>query len=181
MTRDLQWLLHAQTVSAAAAVNSSISGPSGVKMSGPYSWVLPSQHAARARLSQPLQVPPSYFHLDDGRYALGGGWGFLTEGGPGESPMSASALQVVRVCQCLLFVAALPQTSSLIASQRTVDREQLWPPLPDDCWGHCGSQLGLFGSLKRFNGPLTARCLSLSQPLFCSNLRLQVRCTDVPL
>ncbi len=79
-------------------------------------------------------MPPSYFTLDDGRHNLGGGWGFLTEGGPGESPMSVNALQ------------------------RTVDGEQLWPPLPDDCWGHCGSTLGLFGSLKRFNGPLAARC-----------------------
>jgi hypothetical protein len=43
------------------------------------------------------------------------------------------------------------------SAQLTVDRDQLWPPLPDDCWGHCGSSLGLFGSLKRFNGPLTAR------------------------
>lgn len=41
MTRDLQWLAHAQTVSAAAAVNSSLTGPSGVKMTGPYSWVTP--------------------------------------------------------------------------------------------------------------------------------------------
>jgi hypothetical protein len=42
------------------------------------------------------QVPPSYFTLDDGRYNLGGGWGFLTEGGPGESPMSVESLQVAR-------------------------------------------------------------------------------------
>ncbi len=40
VTRDTGWLDHAQTLSAAAAANSSLSGPSGVKMSGPYSWVL---------------------------------------------------------------------------------------------------------------------------------------------
>jgi hypothetical protein len=39
VTQDVRWLDHAQTVSAAAAVNSSLSGLSGVKMSGPYSWV----------------------------------------------------------------------------------------------------------------------------------------------
>ena len=39
VTRDLCWHDHAQTVSAAAAVNSTLTGPSGVKMSGPYSWV----------------------------------------------------------------------------------------------------------------------------------------------
>jgi hypothetical protein len=40
VTRDVGWLHHAQTVSAAAAANSSLSGLTGVKMSGPYSWVL---------------------------------------------------------------------------------------------------------------------------------------------
>ena len=39
VTQDVRWLDHAQTLSAAAAVNSSLSGLSGVKMSGPYSWV----------------------------------------------------------------------------------------------------------------------------------------------
>jgi hypothetical protein len=43
--------------------------------------------------------------------------------------------------------------------QRTIDVDKLWPPLPNDCWGHCGNELGLFGSLKRFNGPLFARYL----------------------
>ena len=103
----------------------------------------------------PPPVPPSYFTLDDGRYSLGGGWGFLTEGGPGESPMSVDALR------------------------RTVDGDQLWPPLPDDCWGHCGSTLGLFGSLKRFNGPLAARCTQRNSETdfqfeFCSQVRRAV-------
>lgn len=39
-------------------------------------------------------MPPAYFTLDDGRHSLGGGWGFLTEGGPGENPMSVNSLKV---------------------------------------------------------------------------------------
>ena len=60
VTQDVRWLDHAQTVSAAAAVNSSLSGLSGVKMSGPYSWVSaplssPSR-AANAILSTLFQL-----------------------------------------------------------------------------------------------------------------------------
>jgi hypothetical protein len=78
-------------------------------MSGPYSWVLLSPLSCPSPTSTSStirhlgterervtcgQVPPSYFTLDDGRYNVGGGWGFLTEGGPGESPMSLELLQV---------------------------------------------------------------------------------------
>jgi exo-1,4-beta-D-glucosaminidase len=62
VTRDVGWLHHAQTVSAAAAVNSSLSGLSGVKMSGPYSWVLlsPVHHPP------PPPAPSTIFELSTG-------------------------------------------------------------------------------------------------------------------
>ncbi len=104
------------------------------------------------------QVPPAYFTLDDGRYSLGGGWGFLTEGGPGENPMSVDSLKVkLAMCSSLRQSLYSPLSKCM---QHTVDSDDLWPPLPNDCWGHCGSELGLFGGLKRFNLPLTARCSS---------------------
>ena len=110
-----RWGEFAGTISSASALVSNITGPTGVKMSGPYSW-----------------VPPNYWLLDtQGGTGLGGGWGFLTEGGPGENPLPYEAL-----------VASVNAT---------------WPPSPGDCWGHCGSPLGNFGGLARFNGPLAAR------------------------
>ena len=45
---------------------SEVSGPSGVKMNGPYDW-----------------VPPSYWFVDRQR---GGAYGFNTETGPGPQP-----------------------------------------------------------------------------------------------
>jgi len=48
-------------------------GPSGVKMSGPYSWVAPN------------------YWLEDTEN--GGAFGFLTEGGPGENPLTYEAFQ----------------------------------------------------------------------------------------
>lgn len=56
-------------LSSATGSRSEVSGPTGVKMSGPYSW-----------------VPPNYW-LTDYKQRWGGAWGFLTEGGPGENPM----------------------------------------------------------------------------------------------
>ena len=83
-------------------------------MSGPYSW-----------------VPPKYWLTDPGQY--GGAFGFLTEGGPGENPMTFESLTV------------------------TVPAADLWPPAPDDCWGHCANPRGALNSLVRFNGPLAER------------------------
>jgi len=60
---NASWPLFAASVSAASAATSKITGPTGVKMSGPYSW-----------------VPPNYWLEDVGQHNLGGGWGFLTEG-----------------------------------------------------------------------------------------------------
>jgi hypothetical protein len=60
-----------------------------------------------------------------------------------------------------LKVQSMPQQRSHVSltahTQRTVDGDDLWPPQPDDCWAHCGSALGLFGLLTRFNTPLAAR------------------------
>eukprot|EP01116_Phalansterium_solitarium_P012095 TRINITY_DN2808_c0_g1_i2.p1 TRINITY_DN2808_c0_g1~~TRINITY_DN2808_c0_g1_i2.p1 ORF type:complete len:880 (-),score=312.93 TRINITY_DN2808_c0_g1_i2:92-2731(-) len=100
--------------SAASAATSKITGPTGVKMSGPYSW-----------------VPPNYWLEDTS--LVGGAFGFLTEGGPGENPLTLESLL------------------------RTVPTADLWPPQPNNCWGHCGSPLGFYAVLDRFNGPLTAR------------------------
>ena len=53
--------------------------PTGVKMSGPYSW-----------------VPPNYFFLEKSRNNnYGGAYGFLTEGGPGENPLRIGSLEKV--------------------------------------------------------------------------------------
>ena len=53
--------------------------PTGVKMSGPYSW-----------------VPPNYFYLEEARNKnYGGAWGFTTEGGPGENPLRKGSYEKV--------------------------------------------------------------------------------------
>lgn len=62
-------------LSSATATPSEVSGPTGVKMSGPYSW-----------------VPPNYW-LTDYKQQWGGAWGFLTEGGPGENPMLPESIR----------------------------------------------------------------------------------------
>jgi exo-1,4-beta-D-glucosaminidase len=54
------------TVGSAARNNSIVSGPTGVKMEGPYEW-----------------VPPSYWEADTSKY--GGAWSFATEISPGPS------------------------------------------------------------------------------------------------
>ena len=53
--------------------------PTGVKMSGPYSW-----------------VPPNFFYLEKARNVnYGGAWGFTTEGGPGENPLRKGSYEKV--------------------------------------------------------------------------------------
>ena len=61
---DLKW--PNPTVGSAAENVSKISGPTGVKMAGPYDW-----------------VPPAYWEADTGKY--GGAWSFATEISPGPS------------------------------------------------------------------------------------------------
>ena len=68
-----------QILSSAAASKSSDEYPTGVKMSGPYSW-----------------VPPNYFYLQKSRSnGFGGAYGFLTEGGPGENPLRRGSIEKV--------------------------------------------------------------------------------------
>lgn len=61
---DLKW--PNPTVGSAAQNVSKISGPTGVKMAGPYDW-----------------VPPAYWEADTNKY--GGAWSFATEISPGPS------------------------------------------------------------------------------------------------
>ena len=61
---DLKW--PNPTVASANETPSKISGPTGVKMAGPYDW-----------------VPPSYWEADTSKY--GGTWSFATEISPGPS------------------------------------------------------------------------------------------------
>eukprot|EP00823_Brevimastigomonas_motovehiculus_P002878 TRINITY_DN1700_c0_g1_i1.p1 TRINITY_DN1700_c0_g1~~TRINITY_DN1700_c0_g1_i1.p1 ORF type:complete len:864 (-),score=215.54 TRINITY_DN1700_c0_g1_i1:214-2805(-) len=98
---------------AASARTSTITGKTGVKMSGPYSW-----------------EPPNYWLEDTSK--AGGAFGFLTEGGPGEAPLTSEAFEA------------------------TLNPSSLWPE--NDEWNyHCGHQHGQFGSLKWFDPVLTAR------------------------
>ena len=61
-------------LSSASATPTTVTGPSGVKMSGPYDY-----------------VPPSYWLLDPGHW--GGAYGFNTETSPGPAPPLRSSLQ----------------------------------------------------------------------------------------
>ena len=61
-------------LSSASATPTTVTGPSGVKMSGPYDY-----------------VPPSYWLRDPGRW--GGAWGFNTETSPGPAPPLLSSQQ----------------------------------------------------------------------------------------
>jgi len=61
------------TLSTCSVGVSEISGPSGVKMNGPYDW-----------------VSPNYWYLDAER---GGAYGFNTETGPGPQPPPASSIR----------------------------------------------------------------------------------------
>ena len=98
-------------LSSASNLTSSITGPTGVKMSGPYSY-----------------EPPIYWY----NLELGGAFAFLTEGGPGENPMTLESLE------------------------RTIPSKSLWP-INFEWDYHCGNQDGLFGSLKYFTPPLNTR------------------------
>jgi exo-1,4-beta-D-glucosaminidase len=60
-------------ISSASATPTTVTGPSGVKMSGPYDY-----------------VPPSYWLTDPGRW--GGAYGFNTETSPGPAPPLMSSL-----------------------------------------------------------------------------------------
>lgn len=113
-------------VSSASQQYSNVSGISGVKMVGPYSW-----------------VPPTYW-LEDGSGLLGNGsmnyggaWGFLTEGGPGEAPMTLASWKL------------------------TVPAEHLWNATTgsmDSWWSqHMGEPYGHFRNLTYYTPPLNAR------------------------
>ena len=68
-----------EILSSAAASKSTDPFPTGVKMSGPYSW-----------------VPPHYFYLKKGRNnEYGAAYGFLTEGGPGENPLRRGSIEKI--------------------------------------------------------------------------------------
>eukprot|EP01084_Bolivina_argentea_P148382 259429_1 len=67
-------------VEAASDQTSSINGPTGVKMSGPYAWVPPNYWLQSTQTN----------HTDEG--PLGGAFGFLTEGCPGASPKTYDSL-----------------------------------------------------------------------------------------
>jgi exo-1,4-beta-D-glucosaminidase len=98
-------------LSSASDLTSSITGPTGVKMSGPYSW-----------------EPPNYWYAS----VYGGAFSFLTEGGPGENPMTLESFQ------------------------RTIPLEAQWPINYE--WSyHCGNQNGVFRDLRFFTPPLNAR------------------------
>jgi exo-1,4-beta-D-glucosaminidase len=60
------------TLSSAQEQPTEVTGPSGVKMRGPYGW-----------------VPPIYWLTD---HEVGGAWGFNTEVGPGATPPTAEGL-----------------------------------------------------------------------------------------
>jgi exo-1,4-beta-D-glucosaminidase len=60
-------------VSSASATPTKVTGPSGVKMTGPYNW-----------------VAPAYWWKNK---TAGGAWGFNTETSPGPAPMSRASLE----------------------------------------------------------------------------------------
>jgi exo-1,4-beta-D-glucosaminidase len=60
-------------LAACSVRTSEVSGPTGVKMNGPYEW-----------------VPPDYWYLDSER---GGAYGFNTETGPGAQPPPAASIR----------------------------------------------------------------------------------------
>jgi exo-1,4-beta-D-glucosaminidase len=100
-------------LASASELTSSITGPTGVKMSGPYSW-----------------VAPNYWLTDPGQ--VGGAFGFLTEGGPGEAPLSLEMMSV------------------------TIPSSALWPI--NSQWNyHCGAASGNFNNLNHFTPPLNSR------------------------
>jgi len=131
-------------ISSASQEMSPISGNPGVKMVGPYSW-----------------VPPNYWLTDNpstiGNY--GGAWGFLSEGGPGESPMNYHS-----------WKRTVPPTSLWNSSfQPNGDGSSL-----DESWSwHVGNPNGHFRSLQYYTPPLNARYgASKSAPEFCYKAQL---------
>jgi len=60
-------------LASCGTLRSDVSGPTGVKMNGPYDW-----------------VPPVYWYVDEGR---GGAFGFNTETGPGPQPPPLESLR----------------------------------------------------------------------------------------
>eukprot|EP01102_Stenamoeba_stenopodia_P021025 TRINITY_DN8370_c0_g1_i1.p1 TRINITY_DN8370_c0_g1~~TRINITY_DN8370_c0_g1_i1.p1 ORF type:complete len:621 (-),score=123.06 TRINITY_DN8370_c0_g1_i1:112-1974(-) len=99
-------------LATASNLTSRITGPSGVKMSGPYSWVAPN------------------YWLQDTQ--LGGAFSFLTEGGPGENPLTYESFL------------------------NTVPSSDLWPI--NELWDyHCGNSEGHFGNLDYFSSALAGR------------------------
>ena len=77
-------------------------------------------------------MPPNYWEEGALGHQLGGAFGFSTEISPGAAPLL------------------------LDAATHYLGADHLWPV--DDVWDyHCGSSLGLFGSLDFFQPPLQAR------------------------
>jgi exo-1,4-beta-D-glucosaminidase len=71
--KELNW--PNPTLSSATAKPGPVTGPSGVKMTGPYEY-----------------VPPTYWYADTAQQH-GGGYGFNTETSPGPAPMVAESIQ----------------------------------------------------------------------------------------
>ena len=119
------------TVASAAAYTSNITGVTGVKMTGPYSW-----------------VPPVYWLSDSSpsEYPLGGAWGFLTEGGPGEAPMVyESWLDTMKGNTSLIW-----QTSGGGGYDGAGMLTAAWDY-------HCGNPIGLFRNLRYYKPALYGR------------------------
>lgn len=108
--------------SSASQQSSPLTGQTGLKMTGPYSW-----------------SAPSIYWLQDGASSdgiFGGAWGFFTEGGPGEAPMTYNSWT------------------------RTVPTADQWGPQGalGPAWdAHMGNPNGAFPSLQYFVPPLNAR------------------------
>ncbi|KAH3767001.1 glycosyl hydrolase family 2 [Pelomyxa schiedti] len=107
--QEEQWSV--PTLASAAATTSDLTGSTGVKMSGPYSW-----------------VPPNYWLTDPGFW--GGGYGLLTEGGPGEAPLTYESL-----------IRMLPS-------------DHWWPV---DSWWDYHTAPGVIKDFRYFSPPLNAR------------------------
>jgi hypothetical protein len=100
-------------LASASALVSNVSGTTGVKMSGPYEYVTPN------------------YWLDSGN-TLGGAFGLLTEGGPGEALLTPESFE------------------------RVIDPAANWPV--NSLWDfHCGGSHGVFGTLRRYTPALNAR------------------------
>jgi exo-1,4-beta-D-glucosaminidase len=75
--KDERWALHAGAVAAASDRTSTLTGNTGVKMSGPYGW-----------------VPPNFWMDARGMSRqYGPAWGFNTETSPGGSPLTRASFE----------------------------------------------------------------------------------------